>query len=99
MIEKRFVKQKINEFQIQDFLKKELLNCGISHIEIKRTPLGEKITVFTSRPGLVVGKKGETIKRLTIVLKKKFKMENPQLEVWDIENPSLDPASITEKIA
>ncbi len=98
MIEKRFVKQKISEFQIQDFLKKELLNCGISHIEIKRTPLGEKITVFTSRPGLVVGKKGETIKRLTIVLKKKFKMDNPQLEVGEIENPNLDPGAVADRI-
>jgi len=99
MIEKKFVAQRLNEFQVQEFLKKELANTGLSRIEIKKTPLGEKIIVYTSRPGLVVGRKGETIKRLTIILKKKFKMENPQLEVWDIENPSLDPASITEKIA
>ncbi len=98
MIEKQFVKQKLNEFQIQTFLKKELTNCGIGKIEIKRTPLGEKIVVYTSRPGLVVGKKGETIKRLTIVLKKKFRMENPQLEVGEIENPSLDPSAVAERI-
>ncbi len=98
MIERRIIKQKINEYQIQEFLRKELNNCGISRIEIKRTPLGEKIIVYTSRPGLVVGKKGETIKKLTIVLKKKFKMENPQLEVGEIENPNLEPAAIAEKI-
>lgn len=98
MIEKQFVSQKMNEFLVQSFLRKELTNCGLSKIEIKRTPLGEKIIVYTTRPGLVVGKKGETIKRLTVVLKKKFKMENPQLEVGEIDNPNLDPAAIAERI-
>ena len=74
MIERQFITQKIKEFQIQEFIAKQLGNSGYSHIEIKKTPLGEKIIIYTSRPGLVVGRKGENIRKLTETLKDKFKM-------------------------
>jgi small subunit ribosomal protein S3 len=47
---------------------------------------------------LIVGKKGETIKLLTKVLKSKFKMENPQIEVSEITNPGLDAQTMAETI-
>ena len=72
MIERQFVSQKIKEFQIQEYIRGEFSGTGFSHIEIQRTPLGEKVVIFTSRPGLVVGKKGENIRKLTNILKKKL---------------------------
>jgi len=98
MIERKFVSQKIKEHQVQEFVAKELVKSGHNRVEIKRTPLGEKIIIYTSRPGLIVGRKGETIKKLTATLKKRFNMENPQIEVAEIDNPFLDPNSVIDKI-
>ena len=81
MIERQFFARKIKEQQIEEFISSNLDKAGYSHTEIIRTPLGEKIIIYTSRPSLIVGRKGTNIKELTEVLKKKFGMENPQIEV------------------
>lgn len=98
MIEKQFVTQKMKEVQIQEYIASQLTKSGYSHTEIKRTPLGEKIIIYTTRPGLVVGKKGENIQRLTETLKKRFNMENPQIEIGEIKNPNIDGNYIADKI-
>ncbi|MEK6951576.1 MAG: 30S ribosomal protein S3 [Nanoarchaeota archaeon] len=98
MIERQFVKQKLKEFLIQEYIASKLAKTGYSHTEVKRTPLGEKVIVYTTRPGLVVGKKGETIQKLTSVLKKKFRMENPQIEIGEVESPYLDVSFVCDKI-
>jgi len=99
MIERNILSQKMKEFHIKEFIAKEFVKTGYSHTKIKRTPLGDKITIFTTRPGLVVGRKGQNIKRLTTILKAKFKMENPQIEIGEVENPYFDAQSISERIA
>lgn len=98
MIERKFVAQKFKEFQIQEYITQSLENVGHSHTKMVKTPLGEKIIIFTSRPGLVVGKKGQNIKLLTKTLKKRFDLENPQIEISEVENPSLDAQIVAEKI-
>ncbi len=99
MIEREFVEQKKKEFQIQEFVSATLKNAGHSHTKLQRTPLGEKVVIYTSRPGLIVGRKGQTISKLTEVLKKKFGLENPQVEIAEVSNPSLDSRIVAEKIA
>ncbi len=98
MIEKNFVSQKLKELEIQNFLAEEIGKSKYSYCEIKKTPLGDKIIIHTSKPGLVVGKKGENIRHLTKVLKEKFKMDNPQIEVAEIEKPELDAQTMAELI-
>lgn len=99
MIERKFVAQKLKERQVQEYVAQSLTKAGHSRVEIKRTPMGEKIIVYTTRPGLIVGRKGENIKRLTQALKKKFNLENPQIEIGDIENPLLDAGAVADQIA
>src|SRR3989338_4129216 len=98
MIEKKMMMQKMKEHVIKRFISKELPRSCYSNLELKKTPLGEKILIYTSRPGLVVGGKGANVQRLTEMLRRNFQMENPQIEVVEIENPSLDPLSVAEKI-
>ncbi|MBS3135185.1 30S ribosomal protein S3 [Candidatus Woesearchaeota archaeon] len=98
MIEKAIIEKNIKENAIQDFISKELPKACYSRIDLKKTPLGEKIIIYTSRPGLVVGKKGSNIQKITEILKNKFKMENPHVEIAEIENPNLDPKSVAERI-
>lgn len=98
MIEKQIVAQKLKERQIEEFVFSFLGKLSCSHIKMQRTPLGEKISVYTSRPGLIVGRKGANIKVLTDVLKEKFNMENPQLEVVEIQSPFLDASSVARSL-
>ncbi len=99
MIERLFVSQKIKEFQIQQYISDTMKNVGHSHTKVMRTPLGEKIVIYASRPGLIVGRKGQNIKRLTLQLKKMFNLENPQIEISEVENVFLDPQIVAEMIA
>lgn len=98
MMEREFISQRIKEWQIQAFVERALTNVGHSHTIMKKTPLGEKIVVFASRPGLVVGRRGANIKDLTLQLKKQFNLENPQIEISEVENIFLDPNIVAEKI-
>ena len=99
MIERKFVAERMKEFQIQEYIDESLSNVGHSHTKMQRTPLGEKIVIFAARPGLIVGRKGENIKKLTKNLKKKFGLENPQIEISEVENIFLDAKIVAEKIA
>jgi len=99
MIERKFVAERMKEFQVQEYIDESLSNVGHSHTKMQRTPLGEKIVIFAARPGLIVGRKGENIKKLTKNLKKKFGLENPQIEISEVENIFLDANIVAEKIA
>lgn len=99
MIERKFIAEQLKEFRIQEFVAESLKNVGHSHTKLQRTPLGEKIVVYASRPGLVVGRKGENIKKLTSTLKKRFSLENPQIEISEVENIFLDAQIVAEMIA
>ncbi|RME53756.1 30S ribosomal protein S3, partial [Candidatus Woesearchaeota archaeon] len=98
MIERKFVKQNIREFQVKEFIEETLSRAGLSQVKLQRTPLGEKIIVSASRPGLVVGRAGANIANLTAQLKKRFDFENPQIEIEEVENISLDANIIAEMI-
>ncbi|MEM4259684.1 MAG: 30S ribosomal protein S3 [Candidatus Woesearchaeota archaeon] len=99
MIERKFVAQKMKEFQIQEYITSHLIRVGHSKTKLMRTPIGEKIIIYSSRPGLIVGKSGSNIAKLTKELKENFALENPQIELKDVENPNLDASIVAETIA
>ncbi|MEM2138684.1 MAG: 30S ribosomal protein S3 [Candidatus Woesearchaeota archaeon] len=99
MIERDFISRNKIEFQIQEFVKSSLKGVGLSHVKIQRTPLGEKIIIYASRPGLIIGGGGNNIKKLTKQLKKKFNLENPQIEISEITDVNLISAVVAERIA
>jgi small subunit ribosomal protein S3 len=99
MIEKQIVSKNLREYLIQSFVKDYFPRGSYSKIDLKKTPLGEKIIVHTAMPGLVVGRKGENISELMRALKLKFNMENPQIEVAEISKINLDSASVAQRIA
>jgi len=98
MIEREIVKEKLKEFQIQEFIHSMMSGADFSHAIIKKTPLGDKIIIYAAKPGMVVGRKGENIRNLTQDLKNKFKLENPQVEIAEIDNIYLDANVIAERI-
>lgn len=99
MIERKFVDQNIKEFEIKEYIRNALSRVGLSDVKLQRTPLGEKIIISASRPGLVVGRSGTNITRLTKELKHVFKLENPQIEIEEVRNIGLDANIIAEMIA
>jgi small subunit ribosomal protein S3 len=99
MIERKFVNQKIKEFEIKEYIKNNLSRVGLSDVKLQRTPLGEKIIISTSRPGLVVGRSGANISKLTKDLKTVFGLENPQIEIDEVGAVGLDANIISEMIA
>jgi small subunit ribosomal protein S3 len=100
MIEREFIKTKTQNMRIRSRINAVVgkgAACG--DIIIEKTPLGEKIIVNTIRPGIVIGRSGETIKKLTAELKSRYNMENPQIEVREIIKPGLVAASVAKRIA
>src|SRR3989344_1545150 len=98
MIEREFIKAKMKELQVMEYITETLKNVGHSHTNIQKPPLGEKVIIHTSRPGLVVGRKGQNISSLTKILKSKFKLDNPQVEISEVENPDMIAQLVAEKI-
>lgn len=99
MEEKKFVNVRKDEFAIKEFVKKTFGKGKISNVKIEYTPVGEKIVVATHKPGLVIGRKGEKIAELTEILKKRFKMENPHIDIEEIKHPEFDAQLIADEIA
>jgi len=99
MIERQIVAQKKKEYQIQEMIAKNVKGSGYSHTKLQRTPLGEKIIIHAARPGLIVGRKGQNITKLTKILKNSFELENPQIEISEIENIHLNAEVVAGKIA
>lgn len=99
MIEKKIIELKKDEFAIKEFVKESLGKGKLSGIKIERTPMGERVIVTTSRPGGIIGKRGENIHKLTEDLKVRFKLQNPKVEIAEIEKPEFDAQTVADQIA
>jgi small subunit ribosomal protein S3 len=93
-----FVKQSIKEASIEDFIKQNFPSTDFSQIELQRTPLGIKIIIHTHKPGRVIGRSGSKINRMSDMLKEKFELDNPQLDVKSVPHPDLDPRIVAKQI-
>ncbi len=98
-IERKFINENIKRAQIEEFLANEFSRAGYSHAEITRTPLATRVTVWAQKPGMVIGRGGKTIDALTETLKTKFGLENPALDVQEVENPDLNARIVAKQIA
>jgi small subunit ribosomal protein S3 len=96
---KNVVKFKKDEFAIKEYVKKSLGKGRISRVTIEYTPVGEKIVISTDKPGLVIGRGGEKIDHLTQTLKRRFKLDNPLVEIDEIRHPEFDAQIMADDIA
>ena len=99
MEEKNVVRFKKEEFAVREYIKNSIGKGKVSKVRIEYTPVGEKIIISTSKPGLVIGRGGERIDELTTILKKKFKLENPHVEIDEIKQPEFDAQIVADDIA
>ena len=99
MIEKDFVTEGLRRTRIDEYLEKELERAGYGGMEVQITPLGTMVIVYAERPGMVIGRGGKNVRTITNVLKTEFGLDNPQIEVKEVEVPELNPKIMAYKIS
>lgn len=99
MIEKDFVTEGLRRTKIDEYLEKELERAGYGGMDIQVTPLGTMVVVYAERPGMVIGRGGKTVRQITQNLKTKFDLDNPQVEVKEVDVPELNARIMAAKIA
>jgi small subunit ribosomal protein S3 len=98
-IVKRFITEAIKRTEIDEFLQKKLERAGYGGVNLSKTPLGTHVVVYAMRPGIVIGRGGETIKELAAILEENFKISNPQISVSEIEVPELNAYVVASRVS
>ena len=87
------------DLAIRKFIKKNLFSAGISRVEIERTANRVRVTIHTSRPGMVIGKGGANIEKLRKDLEKLADNKQIQVNIAEIKNAELDAQLVAENVA
>ena len=95
---KHFIGESVKKAKINEFLREEFERAGYGGVDITKTPLGTHMVIYVMRPGLVIGRGGETIKKLASTLEQKFELPNPQISVAEIEIPELNAFVMASRI-
>jgi len=96
---KHFISESVKKAEINEFLGNKFERAGYGGVEITKTPLGTHVVIYAMRPGIIIGRGGETIKRLAEALEKNFMLPDPQISVAEIEIPELNAFVIGSRIA
>ena len=86
------------DFNIRKFLKKKLLQAGVSKIEIERAASKVRIRIYAARPGIIIGKKGVEIERLKTDLEKTIKRD-VILDIQEVRKAEVDAQLVAENVA
>jgi small subunit ribosomal protein S3 len=95
---KKYADYILEDYNIRKFIKKRLYHAGISRVEIERSSKRVRLRVFTSRPGLIIGKKGSEIALLKKELEKIVSHEII-IDIQEVRKPELDAQLVAENIA
>ena len=86
------------DYKIRKFLKSKLFHAGISRIEIERSSKRIRLRVYTSRPGIVIGKKGAEIAQLKKELEKMTSYE-VMIDIQEVRKPEINAQLVAENVA
>ena len=98
-IVREMLKERVRRVQVHDHVQKRTSRAGFGGLSIQRTPLGTHVRISAERPGLVIGRKGSDIQRLTDELERKFGYENLQVEAGEVNHFALNPLIMAAKVA
>src|ERR671916_509034 len=96
---KNVIRSNYRNMELDEFLSQTLKDAGYGFADVQKTPLGTRITLYVTRPGLVIGRKGTGIKDLTTKLEQKFGLSSPQVSVMEVAVPELNPKIMCNRIA
>ena len=86
------------DMQVREFVKKRLASASVSRVDIERPAQSAKLTIYTARPGIVIGKKGEDVETLRNILAKKMGVP-VQINIEEIRKPDLDAQLVADSVA
>jgi small subunit ribosomal protein S3 len=85
--------------ELDEYLEQQLKEAGYAGVDVQKNPVGTRLTVFVTRPGLAIGRRGTGIKDLTDRVAQKFGLPNPQIAVSEVEAPELNPRIMAARTA
>ena len=94
----KFGEYLIEDFNIRKYIKNNVVNSGVSKVMIERSSKKCFVTIYTSRPGFVIGKKGSDIEKIKKKLSK-FTSSEVQLNIKEVKKPELNSFLVAENIA
>lgn len=86
------------DMQVRDYLREKLANASVSRIQIERPANNARIIIYTARPGIVIGKKGEDIEKLRFAVSRMMGVP-ATVSVEEIRKPELDAFLVAESVA
>ena len=94
---RNFASMLAEDLEVREFLKKKLKNAAVSRILIERPAKSARITIFSARPGVVIGKKGEDIENLKLELAKRLNVP-VSVNIEEVRKPEVDAQLIADSI-
>jgi len=94
----QYREQLSQDFAIRDMIRKDAGRAGVSRIDVERFPGKVKVSVFTAKPGILIGRKGEGIKKIRLSLEE-LAGKKIDLDIKEIKSPDCDAYLIAQNIA
>ena len=95
---KDFSTNLVQDLKVREYFKKNLKNSSISKIELERSAENFVVSIYTSRPGIIIGKRGEEIDNLKKAVQKIVK-KPAQINIKEVRKPDLDAQILAEGVA
>jgi small subunit ribosomal protein S3 len=95
---KDYAKYLLEDMEVRDLVKKKLASASVSRVEIERPAQTARVTVYTARPGIVIGKKGEDVEKLRAELTEKMGVP-VHINIEEIRKPDLDAQLVADNVA
>jgi small subunit ribosomal protein S3 len=97
--EQQFIENGLRRSQIDEFFAEELARAGYGGMDLAQTPMGTQIVLKAEKPGMVIGKGGQNIRDITQTLEDEFDLEDPQVDVQEVEEPDLNAQIVADRLA
>ena len=97
--EHQFIENGLQRAQIDEFFGDELARAGYGGMDIAKTPMGTQIVLKAEKPGMVIGKGGKNIRKITSELQDRFGMDDPQIDVQEVDEPDLNARIVADRLA
>ncbi len=98
-IEKKFVNDGYVKASMDEYFAEQLNRAGYGGMELNRTPMGTQIVIYSEKPGMVIGKAGKVIRKLTRDVATKYNLENPQIDAQEVKKPELNAQMMASRLA
>ena len=97
--EHEFIEDGLQLSQIDEFFEEELGRAGYGGMDVAKTPMGTQIVLEAEKPGMVIGKGGKNIRKITTELEERFDMDDPQIDVQEVDEPDLNAQIVADRLA